>query len=108
MGRFNLYPYFYAFHWLVMLILIGLYFLPASLAWNKKKASRIFSLNLFLGWTLVGWIVAFVWAVTEERLPTKAILNKPMLYACAGTICGPSSRVTGGVIQAVQTVSVRL
>ena len=40
-------------------------------------------LNLFLGWTLVGWVVALVWAVTakdksqERKLP---VAVKPVTY----------------------------
>ena len=86
----KLYPYLGAFHWLVVVILISFYFLPASLAWNKKKASRIISLNLFLGWTVVGWIIAFVWAITAERQQRqiKAILNRPTTRSVLCVNCG--------------------
>jgi Superinfection immunity protein len=49
-------------------ILIGLYFLPAIIA-NKRHAKarvQISVLNLVLGWTLLGWIVALVWAFTPN------------------------------------------
>jgi hypothetical protein len=40
------------------------YFLPTVIALvrSKRDALSIFLLNFFLGWTLVGWIVALVWA----------------------------------------------
>lgn len=46
-----------------------LYFLPAILAWNwgRRNATAILVLNIFLGWTLVGWVGALVWAFVEDR-----------------------------------------
>jgi hypothetical protein len=42
---------------------IVIYFLPAIVAAKFRNAGAIFVLNLLLGWTLIGWIVALVWAV---------------------------------------------
>jgi ABC-type sugar transport system permease subunit len=46
------------------------YFLPFAIAFNKKRANTgaIFALNLFLGWSLIGWVVALVWALKEEQV----------------------------------------
>jgi len=46
------------------------YFLPFAIAFNKKRANSgaIFALNLFLGWSLIGWVVALVWALKEEQV----------------------------------------
>jgi ABC-type sugar transport system permease subunit len=55
----------------VLLTLLSLfYFLPFAIAFNKKRANSgaIFALNLFLGWSLVGWVVALVWAMKEEKI----------------------------------------
>lgn len=54
--------------------LISLYFLPTILAnANKKRnADAIFVLNLLLGWTFIGWVVALVWAVSTETPAPKA------------------------------------
>lgn len=53
------------------LILLGLatYFLPTivALMTGKGNTLAIFVLNLFLGWTLVGWVVALVWACTKSK-----------------------------------------
>ena len=48
------------------LILIGMYFLPAIVAWRRHHHQKdaIQLLNLLLGWTVIGWIVALVWAAT--------------------------------------------
>jgi hypothetical protein len=57
----------------ILLILIPVYFLPAIIAnfrkHSKKTAIRV--LNVLAGWTFVGWIVAAVWAYTEDNRPNK-------------------------------------
>jgi hypothetical protein len=44
------------------------YFLPTILAFarNKRDTAAILLLNLFLGWTMIGWVVALVWAVKTD------------------------------------------
>jgi hypothetical protein len=51
--------------WLVIALL---YFLPSLEALGKRKrnAAAIVALNLLLGWTLIGWIVALVWSLTND------------------------------------------
>ncbi len=41
----------------------ALYFLPAILAYNygHESAQDIALLNIFLGWTIIGWLIAFIW-----------------------------------------------
>jgi hypothetical protein len=45
-----------------------IYFLPTILAFarNKRDTAAILLLNLFLGWTMIGWVVALVWAVKTD------------------------------------------
>jgi predicted membrane protein len=52
---------------LIVLVAI-LYFFPAYTAKRRKhvNASAIFILNLFLGWTFIGWVVALVWSYTAQ------------------------------------------
>jgi hypothetical protein len=40
-----------------------LYFLPSIIAHNNTNFGGVFVLNLLLGWTLVGWIIALIWAL---------------------------------------------
>lgn len=50
---------------LLMLSLFGIvYFFPAIVAYarHKKDATAILILNLFLGWTFIGWVISLVWA----------------------------------------------
>ena len=69
----------------VIFLVIGitLYFLPTIIGRNKRNAGAIFALNLLLGWTLVGWVVALVWALTHEA-PLPRASHVPVQH---GTFC---------------------
>jgi hypothetical protein len=45
-----------------------MYFLPSivALARSKRDIIAIVLLNLFLGWTMIGWVVALVWACKTD------------------------------------------
>lgn len=53
----------------IILIIIGIviYFLPSIVAYNRNhnQYNPILLLNLFLGWTVIGWIAALIWAVSN-------------------------------------------
>lgn len=51
---------------LTFLAAVALYFLPTILGRGKHNVGAIFTLNLLLGWTVVGWVVALIWALTAE------------------------------------------
>jgi hypothetical protein len=44
------------------------YFLPSilALARNKRDTTAILVLNLFLGWTAIGWVIALIWALKHD------------------------------------------
>jgi hypothetical protein len=48
-------------------LIIGFYFLPTIIASARKHHNRvpILLVNLFAGWTFVGWLIALVWAFTS-------------------------------------------
>jgi hypothetical protein len=49
---------------------LAVYFLPTLVGLRKQNAGGIFLLNLLLGWTLAGWIAAFMWAWrADSRTP---------------------------------------
>jgi FtsH-binding integral membrane protein len=54
---------------LLVLLCLAVYFFPAIKAYQEKKPNRqaILVLNIFLGWTLIGWVVALVWAYTNSE-----------------------------------------
>ena len=51
---------------IAILISILVYLLPAFIASHRHhpQTMAIFLLNLFLGWTGLGWVGALVWAAT--------------------------------------------
>jgi hypothetical protein len=53
--------------WLGIFILV--YFFPAFVASRRghHQVMAIFLLNLFLGWTFIGWVGALVWSVTAVK-----------------------------------------
>lgn len=53
----------------VGLLLIVLYFVPAIVAnWRDvKDVGSVCVINLLLGWTLIGWVVALAMACRTER-----------------------------------------
>lgn len=61
---------FFTFIWYVFLTLLslGIYFLPSFIVWKKtkKSATAIFVLNLLAGWTGIGWLIALIWALTDD------------------------------------------
>lgn len=57
----------------VIMIGIGFaYFLPTVIAVTRgaEHNGGVFVLNLLFGWTIIGWIAAFVWACVSP-LPQK-------------------------------------
>jgi hypothetical protein len=55
-----------------------LYFLPWFVATrrNHRNEAAILIVNLLLGWSLLGWVAALVWALYRERPPIAA--NYPL------------------------------
>jgi len=50
------------------LIIIAIYFLPTigAIMAKKKNTAAIAVLNIFLGWTLLGWVIALIWATKKH------------------------------------------
>jgi hypothetical protein len=53
-----------------LVLMVILYFLPtiAALALRRDDdVAGIFLVNFFLGWTIIGWFVALIWAAASQR-----------------------------------------
>ena len=52
---------------------VNIYFIPAYVVWWRQKKAKwlIFLVNLFLGWTVIGWIGSLVWAVIPDSISTE-------------------------------------
>jgi len=50
-------------------ITLGLiiYLIPTICAAGKKQSTSVFLVNIFLGWTFLGWVLALVWAVYGKK-----------------------------------------
>jgi hypothetical protein len=53
----------------MLIILLMAYFIPTVVANGRRhhNTMAIFVLNLFLGWTFIGWLAALVWACTSVQ-----------------------------------------
>lgn len=51
---------------IILILVLVLYFLPTIIAERKRSFGSVFVVNLFLGWTLVGWVVALAWALKDD------------------------------------------
>ena len=60
-----------------VLVLI-LYFVPSLVALVRVRHNllAIIALNIFLGWTLVGWVLALVWALSSSQ-PSQVVASTP-------------------------------
>ena len=56
---------------LVGLLIAGflVYFLPSLIAFSREHRNGlgVLLVNLFFGWTLIGWAGALIWSVWEEK-----------------------------------------
>jgi hypothetical protein len=75
--------WFWGLGWGVMFLLLFPYFLPTIIAVLRRKSSAIgiFFLNLFLGWTFIGWIGALIWSLMSDRQPTIIVNNAAPPYS---------------------------
>ena len=55
---------------LLITLLTLFYLFPTAVAVYRGRANTgaIFALNLFLGWSLFGWVLALVWALKHEEI----------------------------------------
>lgn len=62
MGSFSIW------HWIVLLVLLPLAFLPTIIAFARQHAQRwwILAINVLLNWTVIGWIGALIWAIVGK------------------------------------------
>jgi hypothetical protein len=65
----------------VAVVCLFFYFVPSILANRRHHQHRvgIFLLNLLLGWSLIGWIIALVWSVSDGPNGRSAPPNRPAI-----------------------------
>lgn len=54
---------------LAFTLFICVYLLPTFIAYRKDKKDKlaILLINIFLGSTFIGWVIALVWALTADK-----------------------------------------
>jgi hypothetical protein len=57
------------------ILLVALYFAPTIVALSRKVTNRgsVAVINVFLGWTMVGWVVALAMASRTSTLPGEGV-----------------------------------
>lgn len=79
-----------------------LLFLPTVVARsrNHPNTSAIFFVNLFFGWTFIGWVVSLLWAFARTSRPVfyapvypavQTTPQRPLLSHPVGTILSPTT-----------------
>lgn len=57
-------------NFIFLFIVVGIifYFIPTLIAGtrNHKFANYIFAINIFFGWTVLGWVAVLMWAVNND------------------------------------------
>lgn len=84
----------------LMFIPIGIgilsYFIPWFVAWgrNHPQVGAIFVVNLFLGWTIVGWVVSLAWSV----MPIDSAKQKTAKPVHSNTVLRGSGNYDFGIV----------
>ncbi len=67
--------------WVMVIIAVAIYILPTILVWKRQSSRRwkVTAINLLLGWTLIGWVVAMVMTFAYEPPPEGAPPDEPHL-----------------------------
>lgn len=60
--------------WLIALM-IGVYFIPTIVATHRNVVNKwsVAVINGFLGWTLIGWVVALAMALRTQTEPKQGL-----------------------------------
>ncbi len=82
----------------VVVFVPALYLLPTYEAWRKQhpNLSSIALLNIFLGWTLVGWVASLVWAFktpSSNPYPSPVLMPREPSYLDTPIVTKPATKL---------------
>ena len=65
---------------IVLTVLLAVYFLPTIIAvcQSHRNTASIVVVNFFLGWTMVGWVLAVAWALSNASGSKPEPASKPL------------------------------
>lgn len=70
-------------------VLLVLSFLPTLIAWQGgKKVLAVFLINLFFGWSILGWLVALILAICSEKKEVMEMRRKVLMHQYRQTFKG--------------------
>lgn len=75
---------------LMVLCFLAAYLTPAwvAIAYDLERASAIMAINTLLGWTVIGWVVAYTWA-SRAKVKHKSPWSRNIEPASRGCpVCG--------------------
>ena len=54
----------------LLIIFFCIYFAPSIIGFKRKKlnSNSIFILNLFFGWSIFGWVISLMWAISNSNI----------------------------------------
>ena len=57
-----------------LMLIVIIYMLPTFIAYARDipAKNRVTVFNVILGWTLIGWLACFIWAVSAAGWPEEA------------------------------------
>ena len=53
---------------IILIVSLIIYLLPSLIACERNHLNQIpiLIINLFLGWTLIGWVLCLAWSLTND------------------------------------------
>ena len=68
----------------IVIFCFAIYFIPSivAIASNHSSAGGIVALNLLLGWSFIGWVVALVWALSAPRTVVQHVVQNVPVKVC--------------------------
>ena len=80
---------------LVFLVLLGMYLSPAIIAFIRGHKSRwgIAVLNLFFGWSVLGWFISLIWSLSNNGINNN-VINITNTIGSSATPISSSTKLT--------------
>ena len=47
------------------ILILTIYFTPSLIAYGKKNFAQVLALNIFLGWTFIGWVLSLFYSLKK-------------------------------------------